>query len=80
MSNIFAEKYKELYNSAPLNDNVLSDFQTKVNILINDKCCTNNCNLYHLTTKTDIVRGIKKSKADKSDGTSDFNSNYLLHA
>ena len=55
IANISAEKYKELYNSVPSNDEFLSDIQTKLNILINDKCCTNNCNFDHLIRQ--ILRG-----------------------
>ena len=73
--NIFAEKYKNLYNSVPSDQDTLNRIKDSVNVTLSGNHCDGDI-VAHETVKAAIA----KLKHEKSDGNLGYISSHLLYA
>ena len=75
IAELFAEKYKQIYNSVPSND---TNMQTIDDYIMSD---IKNCSYEEAVVSTDdVINAIKLLKLDKSDGEKGYFSNHLIYA
>lgn len=82
IGNIFAGKYKELYNSVPYSDDDMSELRGELDNLITDKCCTEDPahNHYHNVSAVDVRKAVVHLKSGKHDGMSELFSDHILNS
>ena len=78
IANVFAEKYPELYRSAPYDVANMMRINAKIDELISTKCKTRACANDHVINTNDVASGIKLLKHNKSDGNEGLMSNHLI--
>ena len=78
IANVFAEKYSELYRSAPYDVAHMMRINTKIDGLISTKCKTGACANDHVINTNDVATGIKLLKHNKSDGNEGLMSNHFI--
>ena len=78
ISNLFLEKYKNLYNSVSYNINEMELFKSNVELEINKTCQQGNCYSNHSVTVNEIVSAIKQLKYGKSDGRLGHCTDHLI--
>ena len=61
-TNVYAEKYSELYRSVPYDDTNMMKIAAKIAELISTKCSTGACENDHVVYINDVVAGIKLLK------------------
>jgi hypothetical protein len=70
----FAQKYQELYNSAPSNVDFIYEY-------INKQLSSGNACIGNATFDTEIIkRAVKSLNLDKNDGDKGYMSNHLIYA
>ena len=79
VSNLFAQKYSELYNSVSYDIDKLQKLTVTVNNQIQSLCCADNCYSNHIFTVKDVATAMKKLKHYKSDGNIVHFSEYLIN-
>ena len=74
---LFANKYNQLYNSVPYNELSMNELLEDINYRIS-KLSDNQPNNHEITC-SDIESAIVHLKTGKSDGSSNFGSEHLIH-
>ena len=75
ITNVFKEKYKEIYTSVPTDDMELETISQDINNLV----LTSSNNDYCYITPSIVMSCITSLKSSKSDEDTGFNSNHLIH-
>ena len=80
ISGLFCCKYKELYNS--VSDENFQDTINNVELLVNNKCNKNLCNLpnNHNVSTTIVTNAIANLKRGKDDEIFEMYSDHFIHA
>ena len=78
ISNIFADKYKTLYNSVNYDQNEMSKLIKTLDEEVINKCCDNNC-VNHEINVCDVIYCVDKLKSGKHDGVTGFYSDNIKH-
>lgn len=80
VSQVFASKYKELYNSVTYNAIDMKRVMNSYVHGIHNKCEVDKCHTTHYVEVSEVQRAIKKLKSNKSDGVSSIMSDALINA
>ena len=82
IGNVFAGKYKELYNSVPYSADDMSKLRGELNELISDQCCLNEqaSKHYHQVSMVDVKNAVVHLKSGKHDGMSELFSDHILNS
>ena len=75
ITNVFKEKYKEIYTSVPTDDMELETISQDINNLVLTSSNNDSCYI----TPSIVMSCITNLKSSKSDGDTGFNSNHLIH-
>ena len=78
IAKLFAVKYRELYTSVPYNEFEMQEVIDDVQAQLASRPTT--CLEDHIFNINDINTAVSKLKAHKSDGSSDFTSDHIIHA
>ena len=74
ISEVFSEKYKNLYNSVPYDDDEMDSIRTEINLrLLTDNKCS-----YKISIE-DVTKSVNRLKLGKSDGEEGLNSDHIVH-
>ena len=76
---LFADNYKELYNSVSYNCSEMNSSKTYINDKIISDCDTNVCNVSHNIDVTDVQNAVQFLKHNKSDGTNELYSDAIIN-
>ena len=76
---LFADNYKELYNSVSYNCSEMNSINTYINDKIISDCDTNVCNVSHNIDVTDVQNAVQFLKHNKSDGTNELYSDAIIN-
>ena len=68
ISNLFANKWEELYNSVSYNNVDLTVLKHDIDDSVNERCLHNKCSFNHVFTVHNVEIAVKKLKHHKSDG------------
>ena len=79
IANVFAEKYSELYTSAPYDALNMARLDASIDEMIVSKCATGLCDSDHVIATNDVIEGIKLLKRNKSDGNEGLSSNHIIY-
>lgn len=72
ISSLFCNKYSNLYNSVPYDDNEMQNISAEIN------CRLSNSESYVLSVN-DVIKAVDKLKLGKSDGEEGLNSDHIVH-
>ena len=75
ISNVFATKYKTLYNSVPPAAHEMKNINDELEIILQDYMPDNES--IHIITVDDVVKARQKLKADKTDGRKKKNKKQM---
>ena len=75
ITNVFKEKYKEIYTSVPTDDMELETISQDINNLVLTSSNNDSCYI----TPSIVMSCITSLKSSKSDEDTGFNSNHLIH-
>ena len=75
VTNVFKEKYKEIYTSVPTDVMELETISQDINNLVLTSSNNDSCYI----TPSIVMSCITSLKSSKSDGDTGFNSNHLIH-
>ena len=82
ISDVFLQKYKNLYTSVNFREDEMKDLQGSVKCDKSQKCvhgeCSNGC-CNHAINVNEVVSAVKSLRPHKSDGDSRQTSDHLLH-
>ena len=67
ISNLFSQKYDDLYNSVSYNSNDINELVDNISDKIKYGCSRVNCYCNHNITYQDVVAAVGKMKEHKSD-------------
>jgi hypothetical protein len=79
ISNAFADKYCELYNSVPFDKNIMAKILNKLSSQISDECLSKKCYSSHVIEVSDVIDSMEKLKARKSDGINNLKSDAFIN-
>ena len=79
ISNLFADKYKLLYNSVSYNVNEMSVLLADIDKLIDSKCHSNACGFNHSITVATVTEAVRALKLGKHDGNNVSHSDHFIH-
>ncbi len=79
ISQIFVEKYKQLYNSVSYNPDEMTPLIDEITEGITTKCCAGKCEQPHVITPGEVNIAIKQLKRGKSDGSTDQTSDHFIN-
>ena len=80
IADLFANKWKRLYNSVGYNNYDLKCLDEELNNDILHKCCQSKCMYTHCFTVNEIVESVKKLKHGKHNGRSPLYSDHIIYA
>ena len=80
ISNIFVDKYKELYTSVPYDTESMNILKKQLSDNVASKCCNGLCDTSHNITTQDVINAIAKLKPYKVDGKFETYSDNLINA
>ena len=75
ISDLFAKKYDQLYNSVSFDQNSMSILTAKIDELIDE-----SPNVYPHVSVDDVVRGISQTKRNKKDSKSVFYTDHFINS
>ena len=78
ISNVFADKYYKLYNSASY-DNEKYSVLRNINDRLSSNCCTDICYSTHNIDVCEVEAVVKSLKPAKPDGIYDQKSNHIIN-
>jgi len=64
ISNAFADKYCELYNSVPFDKNIMAKILSKLSGKSSNETLSKKCYSLHVIQVSDVIDSLKASKAD----------------
>ena len=76
---LFADNYKELYNSVSYNCSKMNSINTYIIDKIISDCDANVCNVSHNIDVTDVQNAVQFLKHNKSDGTNELYSDAIIN-
>ena len=79
VSSIFAENYKNLYNTVSYKTDDMNQVLNQVSENIRNNCSEHKCYSSHDITVEDVGTAIQKLKAQKADGTNDMMSDSVIN-
>ena len=79
ISDVFAEKYKKLYNSVPYNFEDMKNFQLSTEENIHNLCSKGQCYCDHSFNVADILCAVTKLKCNKSDGWLGHSTDHIIN-
>ena len=79
ISNLFADKYKSLYNSVSYNIEECNNLKVRISENIKEKCAKNKCSGCHKFTLTEVINAISSMKRNKIDYDGECNSNHFIY-
>jgi len=80
ISNVFAEKYKHLYNCVSYDKGEMHDVYESLNEGVKTRCETGLCQDSHSISLSNVSDAISKLKCNKSDGVHVLLSDSLIHS
>ena len=78
IANVFASKYKGLYNSVSFDSDVMRNLELDVDSRVSSNCCSGHCYYDHTVSVSDLRRAVELLKSGKSDGN--LSTDYLINA
>ena len=79
ISNLFADKYNNLYNSVPYDVSKMADIDDQLENLVQSKCKTGQCPISHVVTVDEVICCVNLLKSNKSDGNEGLLSNHIIN-
>ena len=79
ISNLFAEKYNDLYNSVSYNSEDMSSILSDLESQITTKCNVRSCSFKHCVDVSMVQEAIKELKPNKHDGNHFSYSNHFIN-
>ena len=79
IAELFANKFKNLYNSVSYNKYDMSCLQSKVDEQITAHCCSGTCYNNHVFSCIDVKDSISHLKKGKGDGHSENSSEHFIY-
>ena len=80
IGNMFANKYKDLYNCVSFNVSDMNALKDNISEAIEERCCRDSCYCKHSISVDDIIAGIKHLKHNKKDGSLGHSTDHLINA
>ena len=78
ISNLFLEKYRDLYNSVPYNQNDMETFQKEIELNIDNKCERGTGYSSHSISVNDVTAALRQLKHGKQDGRLGHCTDHLI--
>ena len=78
ISNLFANKYNQLYNSVSYKAEECLELMSDINANVRDRCLGNNCSGQHQFSVEDVAKSISDLKCNKIDTDGVHNSNHFI--
>lgn len=77
---LFAGKYKHLYNSVSYRDDDMTELREFITDEIVKQCCHGDCDHHHSVSTVDVSNAVLHLKSGKHDGMSELFSDHILHS
>ena len=77
ISNYFANKYSELYNSVGYEKQDMQTLVYHINNLVSKQCNSKNCNFKHSFCVRDVCLAVQLLKHNKSDGNNQLSDGII---
>ena len=78
IAGVFKNKYEQLYNSVSYDKVNMCCLKTRIDTLIKDECCKDNCHKHSINVN-DVTRTLMFLKRNKNDGNLGHNTNHIIH-
>jgi uncharacterized protein YerC len=79
ISEVFGEKYRQLYQSVPYDVTEMAEFKDYVEGRVSTHCDASRCYCSHVVRAYDVKNALNQMKMNKNDGGLGLWSNHLMH-